>query len=476
MDDSTTPVTDSATASGLPALTDLVPLLLPHLVAWMPAQRWYAAKSAAPSDVCLVASAVVAQTGRDQVLDVVVRVGTAPRTTDYQVPLVLSPADAAPAAHGDPAAEIAVLAVPGGSVRVQDATRTAVGRAALLGVVVDGREIAGDGLRLRGEPVAGRGRGRIVSSRLLSGEQSNSSMIVELDGAAPVIAKLFRVLQSGDNPDVVLQGALDAAGSEQVAPLIGAARVTWGEGADADESGHALFIQEFLTGVEDAWRVALRDAVAGVDFSAGARSLGEATARVHRDLADRLPTLDPSPAERERLVSSMLARLEEARAEVPAVDAAAEPLAAVIRRTLDVAWPPFQRIHGDYHLGQVLAVPDRGWVLLDFEGEPMRPLAERSLPDCPVRDVAGMLRSLDYAAGAVLLEHATDVSAWAARARDAFLAGYREIAQIPDDDAVFAVLLAAFEADKAVYEALYEARNRPAWAPIPLAALERIAG
>src|SRR5690625_6258701 len=83
-----------------------------------------------------------------------------------------------------------------------------------------------------------------------------------------------------------------------------------------------------------------------------------------------------------------------------------------------------QRVHGDLHLGQVLSTPDRGWVLLDFEGEPLRPLAQRSLPDCPLRDVAGMLRSLDYVAGAVAHEHGLDASAWAFRARQAFLDGY----------------------------------------------------
>ena len=122
-------------------------------------------------------------------------------------------------------------------------------------------------------------------------------------------------------------------------------------------------------------------------------------------------------------------------------------------------------------------MPHRGWVLLDFEGEPLRALSQRSLPDCPLRDVAGMLRSLDYAAGAVRHGSGRDASAWAADARAAFLAGYVEEAGRDGaavDTAAGSVLLAAFEADKAVYEALYEARNRPDWLPIPLAALARL--
>lgn len=467
-------------SSPFPASHDLLAELLPHLVAWMRAQRWYAAKAADPTDVRVLGTAEIAATDTHLVLDAVLRVGGGSRAADYQVPLLISRPGPDDARRADGAAEIAVLAVPGGPLRVEDATRTDVGRAALLSVVTGARTMSGEGVALEGDPAPGTAAPRIASSRLLSGEQSNSSMIFELEGAGPVIAKLFRVLQPGENPDVVVQGALAAAGSTQVAPYLGAARITWGQddraaAAGGAESGHALFVQTFFPGVEDAWRVALRDAAGGIDFSAGSRALGEATARVHRDLALHMPTVEPSAAERERLVASMLGRLEEAGGEVPEVAAASPRLSAVIRGALEVPWPAFQRVHGDYHLGQVLAVPQQGWVLLDFEGEPMRPLAERALPDCPVRDVAGMLRSLDYVAGAVRLEHGLDASDWARAARSAFLDGYAGVAGVRPDDEAFTVLLAAFEADKAVYEALYEARNRPDWAPIPLGALERLA-
>ncbi|WP_347041264.1 maltokinase N-terminal cap-like domain-containing protein [Brachybacterium nesterenkovii] len=496
------------TAAPFPPTVGILEDLLPHLTAWMAAQRWYAAKSTGPAETAVVGSAVIAEDDAQQVIDVVVRAGSGERATDYQVPLHVSrpatepaasgdadpatsghagpdrdAAEDAPVADADAAAEIAVLAVPGGPLRVADATRTDEGRRALLALLDDERGARGTGLVIRGNggraeasaPEGTPAAGRIVSSRLLSGEQSNSSMIFELEGSAPVIAKLFRVLQAGENPDVVVQGALDAAGSAQVAPMHGAAEIVWGEGGRA-LTGHALFAQEFFPGVEDAWRVALRDAVAGTDFTDGARSLGEATASVHRDLAEHLGVTAADDAERERMVASMLARLDASRAEVPEVDAVGEALAGVLRRALDVPWPPFQRIHGDYHLGQVLAVPGRGWVLLDFEGEPMRPLADRALPDCPVRDIAGMLRSLDYVAGAVRLDSGGDATAWAKDARAAFLAGYADVAGISTDDAPFTTLLAAFEADKAAYEALYEARNRPDWLPIPLGSLERLAG
>ena len=128
---------------------------------------------------------------------------------------------------------------------------------------------------------------------------------------------------------------------------------------------------------------------------------------------------------------------------------------------------PLQRIHGDYHLGQVLHSAERGWVLLDFEGEPLRPLSERSLPDQWVRDVAGMLRCFDYAAvpgsRPTPLASARD---WVASAQRAFLDGYaaesgeRPARRTPRCST-------AFQLDKAMYEVVYEARNRPTWLTIP---------
>src|SRR5699024_9078203 len=188
-------------------------------------------------------------------------------------------------------------------------------------------------------------------------------------------------------------------------------------------------------------------------------------------------TVSAGPASVGRTAESMRGRLATVAAEVPQVRAHRSALERLLEATREVPWPALQRIHGDLHLGQVLRAPERGWVLLDFEGEPLRPLAERNLPDSPLRDVAGMLRSLDYVAGAVRREHGTDASDWTADARAAFLAGYEGAAPAggaSGDPSARSVLVAAFEADKAVYEALYEARNRPDWLPIPLAALERI--
>jgi maltokinase len=145
-----------------------------------------------------------------------------------------------------------------------------------------------------------------------------------------------------------------------------------------------------------------------------------------------------------------------------------------------------QRIHGDLHLGQTLRT-SLGWKIVDFEGEPLKPLAERRLPDSPWRDVAGMLRSFDYAAQSVVkdLDSSDDAGPqivyrakeWLARNRSAFLDGYVERRMergepplTPSEQAI----IDAYEADKAVYEVIYEARNRPTWVDIPLQAIDRI--
>ncbi len=137
----------------------------------------------------------------------------------------------------------------------------------------------------------------------------------------------------------------------------------------------------------------------------------------------------------------------------------AERIRAVYAAAASAPWPALQRVHGDLHLGQVLDTASNGWVLLDFEGEPLRPISERLRPDVSVRDVAGMLRSFDYVSGAVADDDGAAVRAWVIAAQQAFVDGYRETAGAAGEgeDA----LLAAFELDKAVYEAIYETRNRP---------------
>ncbi|MFC0675626.1 trehalose biosynthesis protein [Brachybacterium hainanense] len=512
--------TASVTAALSPALT----ALLPALAAWMPQRRWFV-REAGEEDGCpprleLLAVLPLPLAPVDpgalpgtRVLLLLLRArpggseeppaadalgGAVGGYRDYQVPLVLRPQAAT--GVGEPSAEqapvpavIGEVTVDGTPLRVIDAVEDGSGRRALLHLLTSPpapRQKACPGgeapaLRLVADGVrGGRGLGPVRASRLLRGEQSNSSMIFEIDGADPVILKLFRILQGGANPDVEVQSVLDAAQCAAIAPLLGAVRAVPERGlrigtADEADRGedppavHLLLAQRFLPDVQDAWRVALERARTGTSFRTQAHELGAATGQVHRILAREMRSVPADARAREQMIAGMLERLEEAARDIPQIAAQADDLRLLIQRARSGPWPPLQRIHGDYHLGQVLRTASDGWVLLDFEGEPLRPLAQRTAPDCTLRDVAGMLRSLDYAAAAVRRSDGVDARAWAEDARAAFLAGYREV-RLPEDPAGQASLLRVFEADKAIYEALYEARLRPDWLGIPLEALERI--
>lgn len=316
-----------------------------------------------------------------------------------------------------------------------------------------------------------------VGSHVLRGEQSNTSVVIDArlaDGSVkPLICKVFRTLQAGANPDVELQGALVEAGCRRVPAVVGHLTGAWPAGDGDPQEGDLAIGQEFLPGVEDAWRVARRAVAEGAEFTERAHELGAATAEVHHVLAEALGSCPTRPADARATVAQMRARRDAALAEVPALAAYGVAVEAVLAATEGASWPALQRIHGDYHLGQVLRSPERGWVLLDFEGEPLRPLAERRQPDHWLRDLAGMLRSFDYAGGAhEHAVHGASARAWVEDCRAAFLDGYAATAG--DDPRSHGSLLTAFELDKAFYEVVYEARNRPTWMSIPLTAIERL--
>jgi len=174
----------------------------------------------------------------------------------------------------------------------------------------------------------------------------------------------------------------------------------------------------------------------------------------------------------------MLARLDRVAAEVPDLAGHADAARPVLERGVEVAGPiTTQSIHGDLHLGQVLRTV-HGWLLLDFEGEPAASVAERSRLASPLRDVAGMLRSFDYAAQQLLVgqpddpEQTARAMSWARRNRSAFCDGYGKVAG--RDPRENAELLRALELDKAIYEVGYEHANRPEWLTVPIASIERI--
>jgi len=469
---------------------NITPTKLELIDAWMGRQRWYAGKGTSPSVRRLASWRLGDPAGEVGVEVLVVADDSGPSPVTYQVPLTYRAApvpELAPALVG--VMEHSVL----GTRWVYDAPHDPVYAAQLL-ELVQGRvraesTAASDAFDDTVVATPGRAWTRDVTvhdSKVLSGEQSNTSVIlqcVDASGAlVPVIAKIFRMLSAGENPDVVLQSALVEHGSRRVPAVVGSVAGQWPEPADSGETGaegertaygHFVFAQEFLPGVEDAWRVALEAVRSGDDFGGPARELGAATAEVHAMLADALGTTATSPEVAHEIVDGMRERYASAAQDVEALHHHHAAVDAIFDAARDVSWPALQRIHGDYHLGQVLHTPDGGWILLDFEGEPLRPLAERTQPDQRMRDIAGMLRSFDYAGGSV--EHATGASArdWVTSAQRAFLDGYAATAG--EDPRARPALLAAFELDKAMYEVVYEVRNRPSWVDIPLAAIERLA-
>ncbi|MGE0726638.1 MAG: hypothetical protein AB7O92_11435 [Acidimicrobiia bacterium] len=285
----------------------------------------------------------------------------------------------------------------------------------------------------------------------LGGEQSNTSLVV--DGA--VIVKVFRRLgEPGErNPDVEVTEALWAAGFRSVAEPMG----------HAERDGRDLAVAtRYLARSSSGWQMALDDPY----FMDEVRDLGVVTARMHVALA---ACFGSSPATPGPWVEAM--RNQAARVPLPdGLDAAVAERYGAFADAADLG--AAMRIHGDLHLGQVLHW--RGdWYVLDFEGEPARPLAERVAPSSPLRDVAGMLRSFGYAAAVGGLP-----PVWEREARQRFWQGYRSVSEVagllPEAPEAVDALLAVFELDKAIYEVGYERASRPTWEHVPLAAVRRI--
>ena len=357
---------------------------------------------------------------------------------------------------------------------VYDATQDVGGARVLLQALLAGSELASDVGSIRFELHDASALTPDLEPQVFRGQQSNTSVMF----GDVAMLKLFRRLELGRNLDIQVHAALNDAGMTDVARLFGSVEATWTRDGDVLGADLAMCVEKLADAV-DGWDLALASLEAetrvaggpaepgldpGEGFATHAEALGRALAEVHAALRTAFGTTDQAGS---AVAAVMAQRLEVAAAIAPAL----RPYAGGLQRrfaALADAHLDAQRVHGDFHLGQTLHTPS-GWKIIDFEGEPAKTLAERVAPDSVWRDVAGMMRSFDYAAASVPGEAA---GAWRDGCRTAFLDGYTGGRGL---GAVDAGLLAAYEADKAVYEVVYEVRNRPDWVGIPLGAVAALA-
>jgi trehalose synthase-fused probable maltokinase len=519
--------------------------LPPSLPEFLRERRWFAGKARMIRDIEIL-DLVVMPVGAVQYFLVLVKIDYVAGPAEiYDIPLTIrsGAVDAAPwlKLHGD----------SGEGLELVDALSDAAFQAFLLESIAQGNSLPGN--RFYGNhgdvrPLPGKMLQSVWTPTqgvpppvLHRGEQSNSSIMY----GKSLILKVFRRLEAGINPDLEIGSFLtDRTSFRNIAPVLGSLEYV-GEHAGRGPAISLAILQGFIANQGDAWQFTLRQlagyyadaatakigpqplAASILELSAGtipsevrrllgaylgwAELLGKRTAEMHMALASAShdPAFQPEPfsaAEQHdfaetavELLNSTFHLLREQR-EVLSPDIL--PLAAAVLHeecSLQERFRLFERaplsvtrtrIHGDYHLGQVLFTGS-DFVIIDFEGEPSRPLAERRKKRSPLQDVAGMLRSFHYAAYAPLLAqessgHPGDrahqlgmqASYWQKWISAAFLRSYRNVAGsasfIPKSDEEFSLLLDAYLLDKAVYELAYELNNRPSWVRTPLGGIAQL--
>jgi trehalose synthase-fused probable maltokinase len=429
-------------------------VVLDELPEWLAQQRWYASKSRSVASVEIVEGAVLREEPLLALGLLQARFATGTHEL-YQLLLAGGEFDAL----GDPSVGAELLS----RIERGEPIETAQGRFAFE--------------RVNSFVEVGEG----ASARLMGVEQSNTSVVFD----DRIVLKVFRKLEPGINPELEMLRFLTERGFANIAPLQG-----W-----YDYEGQALsatlgVAQTFLRGAIDGWGLALDQITSAPEvFLERLGALGTITADMHNVLASNAGDPGFSPEEpSDEALSLLTATVDEDIERVFVRLPDDERVAEIAGRGQDVrerlavraqigVGGRVIRTHGDYHLGQTLAAEGR-WVIIDFEGEPARPLHERRQKRSPLRDVASMLRSFAYAASAVEILGGLRAPAdfeW--RARERFLECYFERIDstlLPTGEAQVANLLSIFELEKAIYELQYELDNRPDWVAIPVAGIRRL--
>ncbi|HYO54020.1 maltokinase N-terminal cap-like domain-containing protein [Archangium sp.] len=438
------------------------PIDLTRLPDYLRNQRWFAGKAWPIKSVSVVDHARVdLPGGRDFTLAVVEVIYELGHPDRY-----LLPVESKGEGVQDALEDVEVLRALFGLIREKRAVSSASGQ--LCGEWLDTPE----GLMALPSP---------VPVRRLQVEQSNTSVVI----AEKVILKVIRKLEAGINPEYEVGRFLATKTSFRATPtLLGALRSEGPAGATL------AVVHRYIPHVTDGWLYTLDHFRRGPRlteaFLGELRGLGQRLGELHHALGSSTdePGFSPEPLHAEDLqrwsasiVGEMGVTLNEASRQFPELGGRREGLIGYARQLAQV--PPSGqkiRIHGDLHLGQVLRT-EGDWLLFDFEGEPGRSFAQRREKYSALRDVAGMLRSFDYAEATVRLEGQA-ASEHVEPARRAFLEGYRAVTRgaafLPRDDASFNSMLDAFELEKMLYEVRYELQNRPDWVRIPVQALMRM--
>jgi maltokinase len=452
-------------------------LTLPDLLTmWLPAQRWYSGNSAPVGGLTITKDSLL-MAGDPELRHLIVTVNEGGEAARYQILVGLRRVLPEALRH-------AVIGRLPDGLTAYDALHDPELSVALLHGITEQRTVGG--LTFAREP--GTTLGAWTSARVIAAEQSNTSIVF---GEA-VILKVLRRLFPGANPDLEVAGALARLGSTRVAQPYG-----WIDTSLDGEPYLLGVLSRYLAHASDGWSLAAASigrlsalygdygreylmapvpragpGNPGPNFSEEAHQLGRATAELHADLASAFGTEELTKQELAQLAGEMTAKLDRATIEVPELGSYCDKIRACYGDLARLTTPvTIQRIHGDYHLGQVLRTED-GWVALDFEGEPVVPLAQRTGLYPALRDVAGMLRSFDYAARHQLMGHPDakklrePADKWVDQCQQAFCAGYARAGGL--DPQANSVLLRALMLEKAVYEVEYEARHRPSWLRIPL--------